>query len=275
MFITYIIKFNLYEYITQTFEIDGAGAWTLMAAFILVSAAAAYMLGSLNFGIIISRLWFHDDIRKYGSGNAGATNMLRVWGKGPAGLTLLCDMLKCFAAVVIGVLLMGDIGGATAGLFCVVGHVFPCWHRFKGGKGVASTAMVAILASPVVFGLLAVVFVVIVTSTRYVSLASIMFALLFPLLLSSLTGPGPHFLMAFCASVIVLVMHRENMKRLLNKTEPQIDTTQFRFRKKRTEETLPDDGSASESSAETVARDKNQGTKNTSRKKLKRRKQAK
>jgi len=71
MFIAYIIKFNLYEYITQTFEIGNAGAWTLMAAFMLVSAAAAYMLGSMNFAIIISRLRYHDDIRKYGSGNAG------------------------------------------------------------------------------------------------------------------------------------------------------------------------------------------------------------
>jgi len=198
--------------------------------------------------------------------------MLRVWGKGPAGLTLLCDMLKCFAAVLIGVLLMGDIGAATAGLFCVVGHVFPCWHRFKGGKGVASTAMVAILASPVVFGILAVVFVVIVAATKYVSLASIMCALLFPLLLSSLTGPGPHFLMAFCASVLVLVMHRDNMKRLLNKTESQIDLGQCRFGKKQPEDLLPGNGGITESSAETVARDKNQGTKNTSRKKQKRRK---
>jgi acyl-phosphate glycerol 3-phosphate acyltransferase len=165
MFITrYIIKFNLYAYITQSFELGEAWAYTIMAVFLLACVAIPYMIGSLNFGIIISRIWYHDDIRKYGSGNAGATNMLRVWGKGAGGLTLFCDMLKCFAAVIVGVLLMGDIGAAVAGFFCVVGHVFPCWHGFRGGKGVASTAMVALAASPVTFGILAALFVVIVAT---------------------------------------------------------------------------------------------------------------
>ena len=235
----------------------------------LGSVAVAYLLGSLNFGIIISRIWYHDDIMKFGSGNAGATNMLRVWGKRAAVLTLSCDMLKCFVAVVVGALLMGEIGAAAAGLFCVVGHVFPCWHRFRGGKGVASTAMVAILASPVVFGILAVVFVVIVATTRFVSLASVMCALLFPLVLHAFTGSGPHFLMAFCASVLIIVMHRENIKRLLNKTESQIDLGQFRKK----EPARESDTAPSEVPVELPAPDKKQATKNTSRKKLNRKRQ--
>lgn len=268
MFITrYIIKFNLYAYITQSFELGEAWAYTIMAVFLLACVAIPYMIGSLNFGIIISRIWYHDDIRKYGSGNAGATNMLRVWGKGAGGLTLFCDMLKCFAAVIVGVLLIGDIGAAVAGFFCVVGHVFPCWHGFRGGKGVASTAMVALAASPVTFGILAALFVVIVATTRFVSLASIMCALLFPLLINAFVGSGPQFLMAFCASVLVLVMHRENMKRLLDKTESQIDFGQFGKKK-------PSRGPDQAQSEEACmpAPDKKQTIKNTSRKKLKRRK---
>lgn len=216
----------LYFLLERSFTLGSTAKIVLMIVLMLGSAAIAYLLGSVNSAVIISKLLYHDDIRTHGSGNAGATNMLRTYGKVAAGLTLLGDMLKCAAAVVIGALLWID-GAYIAGVFCVVGHVFPCWHGFRGGKGVAVTAMVAVLTCPVVFLILLVIFLVILLGLKYVSLASIMAALLYPVFVSSwnsVIGNEGSFnvIMAFLQTAIILVMHRENMKRLMEKTEPKI-----------------------------------------------------
>lgn len=223
-----MIYFNdcLYLLLDRSFELGSTAKIILMIILMLGSAAIAYLLGSINSAVIISKLLYHEDIRTKGSGNAGATNMLRNYGKVAAGLTLLGDMLKCAAAVVIGALLWID-GAYIAGVFCVVGHVFPCWHGFRGGKGVAVTAMVAVLTSPIVFLILLVIFLIILIGTKYVSLASIMAALLYPVFMSSwnsiVDNEGSfNVVMAFLQTAIILVMHRENIKRLLDKTEPKI-----------------------------------------------------
>jgi glycerol-3-phosphate acyltransferase PlsY len=101
----------------------------------------SYLLGSLNFAIIISGKTYRQDIRNHGSKNAGMTNMMRTYGKKAAALTLLGDMLKAVVSCLIGYALIGQLGAYIAGLFCMIGHIFPVFYRFKGGKGVACAGM--------------------------------------------------------------------------------------------------------------------------------------
>ena len=153
---------------------------------VLVAIAVPYLLGSLNFGIIFSKLFYHDDIRNYGSGNAGSTNMLRTYGKGMAALTLAGDMIKGALALLVGALLLNPMAGTTIGgiyvtntpidgiaiaaLFVILGHIFPCFYRFKGGKGVATFGMVILVTRPLIFAILFALFLIIVIGTRFVSL---------------------------------------------------------------------------------------------------------
>lgn len=232
----------LYTFLDSRFELSEPAKLALMGGLIFACIAISYMLGSLNFAVIISKLRYHDDIREHGSGNAGTTNMLRTYGKGAAALTLAGDMLKCAVAVIIGALLWID-GSYIAGLFCVIGHVFPCWYKFKGGKGIAPTAIVVLLTSPVVFAVLLIVFAIVLIGTKFVSLASIMCALLYPVLLSSWNTVADNegsinVIMAFLLTALILIMHRGNIKRLLDKTEPK--TELFKKKKKAREGELAD-----------------------------------
>ena len=149
----------------------------------LVTVVAAYLLGSLNFAIIISGKQYRQDIRNFGSKNAGMTNMMRTYGKKAAGLTLLGDALKAVASCLIGYLLLGQMGAYVAGLFCIIGHMFPIYYRFKGGKGVVTAAVTVLMCNPFVFLILFVMFVVIVLCTKYISLGSVLCMLLYPILL--------------------------------------------------------------------------------------------
>lgn len=187
---------------------------------LLGCAVVGYLIGSLNSAMILSRLMYHDDIRKYGSGNAGMTNMMRVYGKTAAGLTLLFDILKTGIAVWIGILLLGHHAAYTAGAACVVGHCYPLYYKFKGGKGVAVTAGLCLFANPPVFLILFIIFAIVVGFTKYISLGSIMSLLFFPLMLRSfyqLFGQPVPLTVLFPAlfiTVLVILQHRENIKRL-------------------------------------------------------------
>jgi glycerol-3-phosphate acyltransferase PlsY len=198
---------------------------------VILSIVVPYLLGSLNFGIILSKIFFHEDIRNYGSGNAGATNMLRTYGKGFAALTLVCDMLKGALAVLFGALMLNPMalapidGIALASLFVILGHCFPCFYRFKGGKGVATFAMVILITRPLVFLILLFTFIVIVAGTKFISLGSMLCALLFPVFSHSLyTGidTGWFNLTAVAIALLVVFMHRENIKRLLAGKESKL-----------------------------------------------------
>lgn len=213
---------SLFDYLDSNYELGNPLRNLIILGFIIISIAVPYMLGSINFGIVISKHKYREDIREHGSGNSGATNMLRTYGGGAAVMTMLGDMLKCAVAVTLGGIILNEIGASIAGLFCVMGHIFPCWHKFKGGKGVAATAVVALMLSPFTFAILLLVFLVILLSTKYVSLASIMGALLFPVFLNSIEGPGLHVLVAFFITILIVFMHRANIKRLLDKTESKI-----------------------------------------------------
>ncbi len=194
----------------------------------LAGCIVAYLCGSINSAVLISRGLFGKDIRKYGSGNAGLTNMLRVFGKKGAVLTLIGDMAKAVVAILCGMLLAGYLyGGFTALLFCVIGHAFPCFFEFRGGKGVLSAATGILCLSPATFCVVIGLFLVMVLTTRYVSVGSITAAFFFPLCLNAfLTAAGkPDFIVLSCAlltCLLVIFLHRENVRRLLGGTEKKL-----------------------------------------------------
>ena len=181
-----------------------------------------YLLGSVNFALVISKLIFKDDIRNYGSGNAGMTNMLRTYGKAAAAATLLCDLLKAVVAVLFGLFVLEYIGAYIAGFFCVLGHIFPVFFKFKGGKGVVTTAAMVLTLNPLVFLILFTFFIIVVAVTKYVSLGSVLCMLLYPLFTYYFGGSGIPTLFSFAVAATVIFMHRSNIKRLLSGTENKI-----------------------------------------------------
>lgn len=195
--------------------------WILVGC-ILLCMIPSYLLGSLNFALILSRRFFGEDVRQKGSGNAGMTNMLRNYGKGAAALTLLGDALKAVVSSLIGYVVFGVTGAYIAGLFCILGHMFPIYYRFKGGKGVVTTAVMILMLNPVIFLILLAVFLLIVLGTRFISLGSIMCVMIWPLILQRMEGAGAPVLMAMAIAALVVFMHRENIKRLLRGEENKV-----------------------------------------------------
>ncbi len=215
--------------------------WYITMPVLLGIALVAYLLGSINFAVLISKKSYHEDIREYGSKNAGTTNMMRTYGKKAAILTLLGDLLKGVVACVIGSLLLGQWGGYTAALFAVIGHMFPVWFRFKGGKGIATTAGVVLWLSPATFGVLLFLFVALVLWTRYISLGSVMGMLMYPLILNrfalmtpavlQLAFPGRD-LVAMAIMALAIWKHKANIIRLWQGKENKFS---FKSSKKPTE----------------------------------------
>ena len=201
----------------------------------IIMAIIAYLIGSVNFSVILSKKMAGFDVREKGSGNAGTTNMLRSVGKKAAVLTLICDILK--GVVSIGIAMF--IGWAfrienqsllvqIAGIAVVIGHTFPIFFGFKGGKGVATSLGILIMSNWQI-GLICLVFgVVLIALTRMVSLGSCAAAVLFPVLTLFITenyivsqGSG-YFVFSVILAIIVLFNHRSNIKRILNGTENKI-----------------------------------------------------
>lgn len=200
----------------------------------ILIAIFAYFMGCINFGIILSKKKYGEDIRTKGSGNAGATNMLRTYGTGMAAVTFLGDALKAVVSVGLGILIFGGIGGSVAALACMIGHAYPCFYGFKGGKGVAVTAGAVLMLDWRIFLILLVLFVVMVLISKYISLGSITAFLAFPMLMSKLNVskeivngemvaglrmPPIVVLIAFIIAALGIFLHRENLKRLLSGTE--------------------------------------------------------
>lgn len=203
---------------------DPISTYGATAVCLLLCIAIPYLLGSVNFALVISKVFYRDDIRKYGSGNAGMTNMLRTYGKLAAAGTLICDMLKASVSVWFGMLVFGYIGGYAAGFFCVLGHIFPIFFKFKGGKGVATTAAMVLTLDPLCFLILIVLFIIIVAATKYVSLGSVICCMVYPIITYKLSSWGQGFpvIFSFLVAAVVIFMHRENIKRLRNRTENKI-----------------------------------------------------
>jgi len=200
---------------------------------IALIAAASYLLGSIPTGYLVIRIFRKQDIRSVGSGNIGATNVLRSGGKGLGALTFLLDMLKGCAAVylgaALGVLLAPSAPErnmqALAALCAVLGHMFPVWLGFKGGKGVATGFGVFLVAAPWAALAAISVFIVVLGLSRYVSLASIVGSASFPLFAWFLvTGTRPPFFIAVqcVVALLVIVKHHQNIGRLLHGTESRL-----------------------------------------------------
>lgn len=226
---------NLYSYICSFISNETAQGILLLAA-VLLCISSAYLIGSINPAIIFSKKIFNEDIRNHGSGNAGATNILRVYGQKMAIFIFALDFIKASVAVIIGSLLLSiTTGGAISALFVVLGHMFPVYYKFKGGKGVACTAACMLILSPISFAILLPVFIAIVLLTKYVSLASIISVMLFPLLAHAFKGfwgvdSGFISLASILIGAFVVFMHRTNITRLLEGKESKADP----FRKNKT-----------------------------------------
>ena len=219
-----------------------------MIKLVLIIVAVSYLLGSIPFGYLLVRVFRGQDVRKTGSGNIGATNVARTGSKGLAIATLLLDALKGYAAVTFAFWIASrqrlegpvptsvydrtTVGvsshtifllAALAAFVAILGHMFPVWLRFKGGKGVATAAGSFIALAPRAMLVALVLFVLVVALTRYVSLGSMVAGAAFPLCVWWL-GPGertsaPILLLIGASSVLIIVRHKDNIRRLLAGTE--------------------------------------------------------
>ena len=210
-----------------------------MIPYYIIMGIVAYLIGSVNFSILISKKFAGFDVREKGSGNAGTTNMLRSVGKKAAVITLFCDILKGVVSIVIAII-VGNIAKnldrelllQIAGIAVVLGHTFPVFFGFKGGKGVA-TSLGVLLMSNWQIGLICLVFaVVLMALTRMVSLGSCAAAVLFPVLtlfinqhytvLTDGKCGRVYFIYSVILAIIVLYNHRSNIKRILSGTENKL-----------------------------------------------------
>ena len=205
-----------------------------MAAYIIITVLA-YLIGSINFSIIISKKMAGFDVREKGSGNAGTTNMLRSVGKRAAALTLVCDILKGVIAILLAIItgaIMKNSDKALlvqlAGIAVVIGHTFPILFGFKGGKGVATSLGVLLLVNWKI-GLICLVFaIVLMALTRMVSVGSVGAAILYPVLVLfigtnfTVSDGSGYLVFSILLAVLVAFNHRENIKRILEGKENKI-----------------------------------------------------
>ena len=199
------------------------------------AALLGYLLGSVNSAVILSKLVYKKDIRLQGSGNAGMTNMQRIYGKKAALFTFLGDFCKGIVAVLLGRLLLGVFASASlhgaciAGAFAVIGHNWPLYFGFKGGKGVLTTFSVMIIIAPlptlVAFG----IFLITVILTKYVSLGSLLAAVSLPVVvfflgdvLCTQRGLGPVFYLSLFVAVLIIARNHANIRRLLQGKESKL-----------------------------------------------------
>ncbi len=259
-----ILQNGLFLHLVVRYKLEFLGREYLLMLFgsYLLCLLVGYLLGSVNSAVIASRFLFRDDIRRHGSGNAGLTNMYRVYGKKGALPTLLGDVLKTVLSVLFGAALMGFgyFGGFALGgdgllsfgvylsaIGCVLGHILPIYNRFKGGKGVLCSFTATALLCPPVALILLLIFIFIVAVTKYISLGSVAAAALFPIFLNPVFGALVHsvvtdgeqtvegsaaipiymLIYSFLIALIVICCHRANIKRLWNHEE-----SKFSFHKK-------------------------------------------
>lgn len=208
-----------------------------MATYIII-AVIAYLIGSINFSIILSKRMAGFDIREKGSGNAGTTNMLRAVGKKAALITLICDILKGVVSILIAVLagkIIKNLDNALlvqlAGIFVIIGHTFPVFFKFKGGKGIA-TALGVLLMINWQIGLICLIFaLVLMALTKMVSVGSIAAAILFPILVAFIdqnyivqtsNSNWSYLVFSIIVALLVIFNHRANVQRILNGTENRL-----------------------------------------------------
>ena len=189
--------------------------------YVLVSVIA-YLLGNIATAYLVSKASGKIDIRKYGSGNAGSTNVLRVLGAKPAAIAFLGDVLKGTAAVLIGRYIGGSYGEILAGIFVVVGHNWPIFLGGKGGKGIATTIGLMIPIDPIMVLIIVITGVTVILTTRYVSLGSVLGVSIYPLAMIITKKPMEYIIFSLVLSAIAIYRHRSNIGRLIKGTESKL-----------------------------------------------------
>ena len=198
---------------------------------LLTCAVLGYLLGNFQTGVIVGRLLARKDLRMHGSGSSGATNAMRVLGKKAGILTLLGDIAKGMLAVEIGILLLGRDGGLTAGLFVVVGHIWPAFFGFNGGKGIATTLGVLLILQPLYAAIIIIVMAILICATRTVSLSNLLGTGVYLLMNTITAGINRNWILicfGLLLAFLIVFAHRGNIQRLNWGTEPKIDFSTYR-----------------------------------------------
>ena len=189
----------------------------------ILAAVIAYLIGSIPRGLSLGKLFWHTDLRAHGSHNIGATNAWRTLGKGAGIAVFIADSLKGQAGVSVGLVLAGTpLAAVLGGLFAIIGHSFSLFLRLRGGKGVATSLGVLTMLMGNVTLIVFAVWFAIVYMTRYVSLGSVVAGFLTPILAALFSYPLEYVIFTVIAAILVIVRHRENIKRLMNGTENKI-----------------------------------------------------
>lgn len=189
----------------------------------LLAGVLAYLIGSIPSGLILGKLFWHTDLREHGSHNIGATNAWRTLGKIPGIIVFAADSIKGQAGVLLGLSLVGTpLAAVVGGLMAIVGHSFSFFLRFRGGKGVATSLGVLTMLMGNVTLIVFLLWLAIVCATRYVSLGSVVAGFLVPILAVLFAYPLEYIVFTVIAAILVIVRHRENIKRLMNGTENKI-----------------------------------------------------
>lgn len=185
----------------------------------------SYLLGSIPSGLIIGKIFYGVDIREHGSGNLGGTNTFRVLGKKAGMVVTLADILKGTLATALPFIFVSDLHPLIAGVLAVIGHMYPVFASFKGGKAVATSGGVLLCYEPMMFLCIVVIFFISLYITKYVSLSSMMAAagaIVYSLIKVFLTGDIPLFVVVLILASFVIYRHRANIQRIKSKTEPKI-----------------------------------------------------
>jgi len=184
---------------------------------------AAYLIGSIPFALLLARRWGAADLRTFGSGNLGAANVLRASGVTAGVLVAILDVAKGAASVALAMRIRsGPVAPAVAGFAAIVGHIYPVWLKFKGGKGVATACGVFSVLTPLAVPPSVVVFLVAVWWTKYISLGSMLATIALPSVAYALGAPAATLAAAWAAAALILFRHRGNLARILGGTERRI-----------------------------------------------------
>jgi acyl phosphate:glycerol-3-phosphate acyltransferase len=201
---------------------------------VFLAPVCAYLIGSIPFGYLIVRHKVGDDIRETGSGGTGATNVSRRAGKAAGVITLLLDALKGALAIIVAQRIIGEGGSsidwltAVAAIAAIAGHIFPVWLKFRGGKGVATGAGVFLMLAPIAVFCAAILFLVVVSATKYISLGSMVAAAMIPLFVfmdmifnRPISNLQPLLVATVVGAMLIVFAHRGNIRRLAEGTEPK------------------------------------------------------
>lgn len=195
----------------------------------LLIAVLCYFLGNISTGLLVGKLFAHTDIRQHGSGNAGTTNVMRTLGWFPSVLTLAGDVLKAFLAVVIGRAIAGQIGWIVGATAVLLGHNWPVLFGFKGGKGMACSLGIILATEPLIALIVFVVQVVVLIATRYMSVASLITSVLYPVLVACLHPQDtPYVIFSIIAAALAIFCHRSNIDRLIHHCENRLDFSKIK-----------------------------------------------